>query len=236
MCHVKRVVKIGIVILIASVIVIVAVNADILFNFDRDMKNVGTNTFYPEIELFTGVFFELTTDKSVYVVGEDVAITATLNNTNDESVTIYCSGIINKTSNERYTYFGYNAYNEEDAIIWTGKPYPDDFYEILFNTLNNTENYDPPNQYKPLVYLGNATSDYNITINASSTYSHTFIWDQHYGEDIGDLLAHLQNEPVPAGTYHISGKFGVNWKHYYGNEAFPAKTWGNTTTIVIEEA
>jgi len=196
--------KIGIIIIIIIVVSMLTAVSTLLIKEKKPIDNIKNPDFL--VDSYDGITFEVETDKDSYNTGEDITITLTLTNTNNEDNAVYCKGWVNSTNGENYTPFNYYAYIDSSSYIWHHTSYPDDVSPPIF--------LEPPT--------------YNFTIDALSTFTNSYIWNQ----------TALENDTyvqVPSGYYFIVANLDVTWEYYQNiGQAIPLKQFGNYKLILIE--
>ena len=197
------------VIIIFSITIIVCmsiVGANILLNIliPLDIQSMESE--------FEGIKIEVTTDKEVYSVGEDVVVSVTLTNTNANDTVLHCRGYEKENTHELFSYFHIIAYTENYGKIW-------------YHTKPGPENHE---------YW---YTSYEIVINGSSsiTFNDVCAWNQtakniySYYEN----KSYEHNKQVPPGTYIITAMVPLDMTHYFGTE-FQQFEFGASKTITIE--
>jgi len=170
-----------------------AVGANILINIITPIEIQHINSE------FEGVRIEVTTDKDMYNVGENISIGVILTNLKTEDKTLFCKGYENRTTGELLTMFNIKIYTETYAAVWA---------------------LDMPGKYDLHFWL---SKSFTISINGSSSviYDNVSIWNQtakniywYY-----DNLSFEHNKQVPPGSYIVVVEVPIfnNLESYFGD-------------------
>ena len=196
--------KVGIVVLLVVVVSITTVAYTYLQKEKIPIFSIRNPDLY--ISSVGGIDFSIDTDKEVYSQGEDVIITAILENKNDTDKEVFLNGWENHSTGVKYIPFNFLVYNDKYINIWSGSTIPS-------------------NVSQPILIIPASEYTFNITVNASSEYSVSYVWNQTMSVD-GIW------KQVPPGSYLVVANVDINWYHYYGG--IPFHMFGNQKTITIK--
>ena len=200
----KRIVKIGIVVTLVTILSISAVAYTLIQNEKIPIMSIKNPDLY--IDSFDDIDFEIKTDKEKYALGEKVEITAILQNSNDTDKKVFLNGWTNYTTGEQYIPFNFKVYTSDLDHIWSASTVP-------------------TNVTPPILIIPPSEYTFNITINASSEYAVSYLWNQ-------TIKTNDTWQSVPAGEYLVVANVDINWEHYYGG--IPYHRFGNMKQITIE--
>jgi DNA-binding transcriptional ArsR family regulator len=157
---------------------------------------------------FEGIRIEASTDKNIYLIGEDVQISFQLINTNNNESILY--------------YFGYkiSIYDENYTKIWdsssTVEKDNDLDHGIIINQSTHTIN--------PNIMMFNASE--------TITFNNICAWNQT-AQDMWTSIYH-HNQQIPPGIYNVIVEITIDISKYYEGPPYPYIPFSDSKKIIIE--